>query len=362
MQTAHTGSGPVITAGIVRALRQFINNAKTDIDVDGLLANAGLTSSMIRKPLGYVPLAAVGEVLEDVAEALEDDCLGLRMAQHMNPGHTGLAGHLAMTAATAREALTLLAGYNSVFVSDIEAGYEEYYETGMAIGYWKYPDTIVARRQLNCFTAGALIRRLRGALGENWSPLKLELEHRKPSGCPACHGAGCAKCEELVRTVLGPNVEFNQPVNRIIHTIAGLNVPMEAANPMTNELHVDHARRAMEHRAYRYAIAERVKLEIVATLKHHDASLNVIADRLGMSARTLQGQLQNEGTNFEELLTDIRQHMAERLLRETDKPISEIAFDLGYADQSIFSRAVKRWFNQSPRDLRLSHRRSASTH
>lgn len=358
MQTAPSGSGPVITAGIVRALRQYLKSSSVDIEIDALLAKAGLTPAMIRKPLGYVPLAAVGEVLEQVAELLCDDCLGLRMAQQMNPGHTGLAGHLAMTAATAREALSLLAGYNSVFVSDIVAGYEENYKTGIAIGYWKYPESVSARRQLNCFTAGALIRRLRGAMGENWSPLKLELEHRKPCGCPACQGRGCSKCEDLVRAVLGTNVEFDKPINRIIHTIAGLNQPMESSNPLTNELHVDHARRAMAHKAFRFEITERVKLEIIATLKHHEACLAVVADRLGMSARALQVQLQNEGTNFEELLTEIRQHMAERLLRETDKPLSEIAFDLGYADQSIFSRAVRRWFKQSPKDVRLSHRRS----
>ncbi|MEQ8823357.1 MAG: AraC family transcriptional regulator ligand-binding domain-containing protein [Filomicrobium sp.] len=355
MATAQSDTVPMITSGVVRAFRDSLKN--DDVDFAELLNSVGITPAMVEEPLGFLPLSAVGELFDTVAELKNDDCLGLRLPLQLGPGSTGLLGHIAMTASSAREALALMAGYMSVFMTDVEAGYEEDYQTGLAVASWKYPETIVARRQLNYFTMTALLQRLRGAMGSQWSPLKIELESRRPLSCGYCSSQGLQVCEKLVRSALGTNVEFGCATNRVIHNIATLNFPMEHSNAEANKLHVDHARRAVAQMAYRFSVSERAKREIIGRLKHHDATLNHVAARLGLSSRVLQSQLHNEGTNFEELLTDCRRQIAERLIVETERPLSDIAYDLGYADPSVFSRAVRRWFNQSPRELRTQRRR-----
>ena len=44
--------------------------------------------------------------------------------------------------------------------------------------------------------------------------------------------------------------------------------------------------------------------------------------------------------------------MAEEYIREGDYSLSQIAFLLGFSDQSNFSRAFKRWTGSTPGDYR----------
>jgi AraC-like DNA-binding protein len=83
-----------------------------------------------------------------------------------------------------------------------------------------------------------------------------------------------------------------------------------------------------------------------------DARIAVVAKRLGMSARKLQGLLQAEGTSFQELLDDARSTLAREYLRDPDLSIAEVAYMLGYSEPSAFTRAFRRWTGRSPRELR----------
>jgi AraC-like DNA-binding protein len=81
-------------------------------------------------------------------------------------------------------------------------------------------------------------------------------------------------------------------------------------------------------------------------------SLDRVASTLGVSARTLQRQLREEGTSFAGVLTELRREMAPALLRDGRLAVSEVAFLLGYEDPSAFQRAFRRWFGRSPRAFR----------
>ena len=354
MPIRRDNSEPKIRASVLHALQAYAQ--KLGIGVEDLLSEVGLNEDMVRRPLDFVPLAAVGHLLERVAEITRDDCMGLRLGSLMEGGKTGLLGHLMLTAPTARDAATVLAGYVNVFVTDIECGYEENYVNGLSTGYWRYPDQITERRQLNMFTAASAIQRLRGAMDSDWHPIRVDLEHRRPQGCPKCKGRGCTDCDAVVRRVLGERVHFDQPMNRIIHNTAALNRPMRTSNPMAFTLHLDHARKAISEMTFGEEMADRVRTEIVSKLPKHDATLQSVSAELDLSARALQTKLNQCGTNFEALLTEVREKTARRLLRETDIAITDIAYELGYADPSVFSRAARRWFQESPRDYRMRHR------
>ena len=45
--------------------------------------------------------------------------------------------------------------------------------------------------------------------------------------------------------------------------------------------------------------------------------------------------------------------IAERLLKETQYPLAEVAFLTGFSEQSAFNRAFRRWAGQTPRSFRL---------
>jgi len=91
-----------------------------------------------------------------------------------------------------------------------------------------------------------------------------------------------------------------------------------------------------------------VRAEIERSLSDGVPTLSVIARQLGMSARTLQRRMADEGIAYRDLAEQTRLALAQRLLSETDYALAEVAFLTGYAEQSTFSRAFKRWNGHTP--------------
>jgi len=77
-----------------------------------------------------------------------------------------------------------------------------------------------------------------------------------------------------------------------------------------------------------------------------------MAKHLGMSERSLHRKLAEGGRSYQEIADDVRRSEAERLLLAPDLGMAQIAQALGFADQSAFSRAFKRWTNLTPREWR----------
>lgn len=77
-------------------------------------------------------------------------------------------------------------------------------------------------------------------------------------------------------------------------------------------------------------------------------TLESVAGRLGMSARSLRRHLQEAGQNFSNIRNGIRLEFSRRLLRGSTLPIDEIAERVGYGDQASFSKAFSAWTGISP--------------
>ena len=67
-----------------------------------------------------------------------------------------------------------------------------------------------------------------------------------------------------------------------------------------------------------------------------------------MSVRSLQRNLRKFGTTFGAVLDETRRELAEHYVSDLKEDLTEIAFKLGYSEQSSFSRAFKRWTGISP--------------
>ncbi|MFW5876256.1 MAG: helix-turn-helix transcriptional regulator [Myxococcota bacterium] len=85
-------------------------------------------------------------------------------------------------------------------------------------------------------------------------------------------------------------------------------------------------------------------------------SLATLCRRVGCSARTLRRRLGEEGTGYQELLDEARFTWAKRALRYSRRPVTEIAYDLGYSAPSNFTRAFRRALGISPSAFRSSER------
>lgn len=81
-------------------------------------------------------------------------------------------------------------------------------------------------------------------------------------------------------------------------------------------------------------------------------SLGDLAAAAGISIRTAQRRLKEEGTSFKAILDHLRREQATRLVSAGEEPIAAVAGRLGYARQSSLHRSMLRWTGQSPTAFR----------
>lgn len=100
------------------------------------------------------------------------------------------------------------------------------------------------------------------------------------------------------------------------------------------------------------ALAAAVADRLPALLAQGEARLDAVALGLSLSPRTLQRRLAAEGRPFQQLLDATRRQLAAQYLRDVSLSLTEVAFLLGYAEQSSFSHAHRAWHGCSPQAWR----------
>jgi AraC-like DNA-binding protein len=78
------------------------------------------------------------------------------------------------------------------------------------------------------------------------------------------------------------------------------------------------------------------------------APMAAVADRLGVSERTLRRRLAADGTSYQRLLDEVRGSLAEELIGTGRLTVEEVALRLGYAEASSFIAAHRRWTGETP--------------
>ena len=77
-----------------------------------------------------------------------------------------------------------------------------------------------------------------------------------------------------------------------------------------------------------------------------------VAKMMGLSARTLQRRLSDEGVTYGRVVARARFDLAQRMLEDPACKVIEVALDLGYSDPAHFARAFARWTGLAPREFR----------
>jgi AraC-like DNA-binding protein len=91
-----------------------------------------------------------------------------------------------------------------------------------------------------------------------------------------------------------------------------------------------------------------IRATIATLMRDGEASLPHVAQRLGLSRRTLQRQLSDLDTSFSELVAEVRLDTACHLLSKSDLSLATIANRLGYRGPSSFSRSFMRLMKIQP--------------
>jgi len=97
--------------------------------------------------------------------------------------------------------------------------------------------------------------------------------------------------------------------------------------------------------------SQRVRACIRSMLPLGSLTADTVAAQFRMSERTLRRRLQEETTSYQGILDDVRAELARHYLTQEKRGIDEVAFLLGFSDQSAFSKAFRRWIGQTPADF-----------
>jgi AraC-like DNA-binding protein len=173
----------------------------------------------------------------------------------------------------------------------------------------------------------------------NVCPRAIELAYPKPADV------------SLYRAAFGCPVTFDAERNSLLFAQSDLKLALPTFNPQLAELHERYAGEFLRHFDHAQT-SFRVREAIVRRLPDGEPRRDEVAGELCMSERTLQRRLEEEKTSFVQLLDDTRRELADQYLGRLHLSLGQAAYLLGFADQSSFFRACRRWFKVSPAQYR----------
>ncbi|MET0389806.1 MAG: helix-turn-helix domain-containing protein [Polyangiales bacterium] len=198
------------------------------------------------------------------------------------------------------------------------------------------------RRVYCAYATGLILSRLQAATGEKLAPLRAELVSL-PGTCD----------DQRLTTWLGASCSYGHPVARLVLRPETWQKSMLQHKPELAALLSSYASDLLERRR-----GEDDPVQPIRRVIRHEhettghVTIEGVAQRLGMTERTLQRRLADSGVTFRELLGEQRREWAMQLLAERKLAVGEVAYRLGYSEQTAFARAFRRWTGVSPVDYR----------
>lgn len=113
-------------------------------------------------------------------------------------------------------------------------------------------------------------------------------------------------------------------------------------------------------RGVRAARLRAAKAYIANNSSRQDISVTTVASHLGVTPRYLQRLFEVDGATFSSFLLGQRLTRAHRMLRDlrlAERPVSAIAYDVGFGDLSYFNRCFRKAYGVTPTDIRNGNAR-----
>ena len=203
---------------------------------------------------------------------------------------------------------------------------------------------IEQRRVIASYTTGIVLARLQTALGEPLAPRAVEL----------VAAPGSSELARLGEWLGGAACTFGHPVARIALRPETWNRPLPERQPVLARLLEHYADERLRQRRLIEDPTAEIRAAIQAEQETGPITLAGVARRLGMNQRTLQRRLRDCAVTFRQLLGEQRREWAKSLLAQRKLAIGEVAYALGYSEQTAFARAFRRWTGISPHEYRRS--------
>lgn len=335
-----TGGRQSVTYIRVAALTPFIEHLQNaGVSPTTLLDQHAIPSSQLGDPYALIPLHHFVAFLEDAAAATGDDAFGAKLGAHLKPADIGPMGILFSVSPTIRIALQRIARLANSLQGATNSGVVE--EDGTLTWSYALTDrTIWPRRQDAEYSMAATCELVRSCFRATLNPLEVHFEHERP-----------ARIEPLKRIFRAP-ILFSQSSNRLIYDVEETDRVYRSEDKFLIATLERHLADLISEMKPEDGVSEKVTFLIQLYLGRRPVTTTFLAQELGMSLRTLQRRLDEEGTSVRALMRKHRSELAAGLLERPDTRAANVALALGYADGAAFSRAFKDWTGQSPREAR----------
>ena len=306
------------------------------VDGRAVAARAGIDVATFEDPDSRHSIADTTRLWRLAVEATHDPCFGLWASRFVTQTTFHALSFAVFASATLREAFGRFVRYGRL-VSDapeielLEVGERERFRLVLPEG----PSQRPADEAIDAILS--LVARVARMLSEEKvTPVAVRLERPEP-----------VPSDPFAKVFRAP-VRFGQRENVIEFAVSDFDEHLPAANAELAR-HNDDVVAHYLARIERGRVSSRLRSWFVDQLAAGEPTEEAAARSLGMSLRNLQRRLEEEGTSYRKALNDTRRDIARSYLNEGHTSVTEIAFLLGFADTSSFSRAFRRWTGLSPR-------------
>ncbi|MGK5026439.1 AraC family transcriptional regulator ligand-binding domain-containing protein [Janthinobacterium sp. RB2R34] len=326
------------------------------IDSITLASAAGLPENSLSPLPATLPASAYVRLLDAGAMLAGDAHFGLHVGERVRMGTYSAYGLVLLSCASVGQALEQTARYE-VLAHDL--GRSSLRRDGDCFHYrWisHYPQA--SRHLVDSVFAGI---RVCGdwLAGRPLPPGELAFAHDGGGQALLRHAS---HRDEYVR-VLGSLPRFKADANTSTMDAQVLDWPVPNADTRLYPLLRQHAEQLLAQRCgiqgTIIGIEAQVRQAIAAGLRQGAVRLAGVAGELAMTPRTLQRKLSDAGTSFQAQLDQVRYRQACDYLRQPQLSLVDIAFLLGYQEQSAFNHAFRAWAGTNPGAWRLQARLDA---
>lgn len=308
------------------------------ISAEDALRRTGLPMAILHQETSRLTVAEYFALAEAVDGLTGDPLLALKIGQAVTPEAFAPPVFAALCSSTLVSASARLAKHKRLMAPVAMTSDET--ADGLVVR-WTWDDpTVQAPRFLMALDLAFLIQLARIATRERVEPLQVS--------CPVELEPSDAYLDFLgIRPTLGEAMS-------VTFSHADAHRPFLTASDALWTSFEPELQRRTSKLEIEQTMTDRTGSILLECLPSGEATLQQTARRLGVSARTLQRRLTDEGTTFRSIVQTTREKLARHYLANTTLPYREISFLLGFDEPSSFFRAFHDWSGQTPETFRVS--------
>lgn len=306
-------------------------------DADALLRTVAIDRSAIGRLDAFLPLRSAVHVVESAAATTDTPDFGRQLALRQGLEILGPVGLAARTAATVADVFLVFERFVAAYSSGLTVELQQD-DTDHAFVEWRLRlNPCPPHAQTVELSLGIILGVLRDFLGADYAPSSVHIPHRRTTPASDYHRYyGCPVHDQAPRA--GSRVQARDLARPLLQDAIAHHT---AVGYLTSTVHDDAS-----------TITRSVADAVRPLLPSGAVTVDMMAHHFLLHPKALQRKLAAEGTNFASILDGVRRETTERYLRDTDIGLTHLSHQLGYAEQSVLTRACQRWFGRGP----LAHR------